>query len=74
SINQRHLFLNEREVTQDFRLQPGVYVIVPSTAEPQQESEFILRVFSRNNQKFPENSISVFGNNEKIDKTNKILF
>ncbi|XP_043399483.1 calpain-14 [Chelonia mydas] len=47
SLNQRRLFLNEREVTQDFRLQPGVYVIVPSTAEPQQESEFILRVFSR---------------------------
>ncbi|XP_075781444.1 calpain-14 [Pelodiscus sinensis] len=47
SINQRHLFMSKREVTQDFRLQPGSYVIVPSTAEPQQESEFVLRVFSR---------------------------
>uniref|UniRef100_A0A8C8SW49 Peptidase C2 calpain large subunit domain-containing protein n=1 Tax=Pelusios castaneus TaxID=367368 RepID=A0A8C8SW49_9SAUR len=46
-VNQSHLFLNEREVTQDFRLQPGIYVIIPSTAEPHQESEFILRVFSR---------------------------
>ncbi|XP_074844682.1 calpain-14-like [Carettochelys insculpta] len=46
-INQNHVFVNKREVTQDFRLQPGVYIIVPSTAETQQESEFVLRVFSR---------------------------
>ncbi|KAJ1157950.1 hypothetical protein NDU88_010647 [Pleurodeles waltl] len=41
------VFINEREVTQDFRLAPGDYVIVPSTADPEQECEFILRVFSR---------------------------
>ncbi|XP_068009819.1 calpain-14-like isoform X2 [Melanerpes formicivorus] len=45
--NRHQIFLDEREVTQDFHLEPGVYVIVPSTLEPQQESEFILRVFSR---------------------------
>ncbi|XP_053162851.1 calpain-14 [Hemicordylus capensis] len=39
--------VNDREVTLDCRLHPGVYVIVPSTSEPHQESEFILRVFSR---------------------------
>ncbi|KAJ7340998.1 hypothetical protein JRQ81_004498 [Phrynocephalus forsythii] len=37
------LFVNEREVTQDFRLLPGSYIIVPSTSESYQESEFILR-------------------------------
>ncbi|KFQ59450.1 Calpain-14, partial [Pelecanus crispus] len=46
-VNMHQVFRDEREVTHDFRLEPGVYVIVPSTLEPQQESEFILRVFSR---------------------------
>lgn len=41
------VFVNDREVTQDFRLLPGSYIIVPSTSDPHQESEFILRVFSR---------------------------
>nr|XP_025950487.1 calpain-14 [Dromaius novaehollandiae] len=46
-VNKHQLFVDEREVTRDFHLEPGAYVIVPSTLEPQQESEFILRVFSR---------------------------
>nr|XP_056709343.1 calpain-14-like [Euleptes europaea] len=46
-LNSSPVFVNDREVTQDFRLPPGVYVIVPATSEPHQESEFLLRVFSR---------------------------
>ncbi|NXT10206.1 CAN14 protein, partial [Prunella fulvescens] len=46
-VNKHQVFLDEREVTHDFHLEPCVYVIVPSTLQPQQESEFILRVFSR---------------------------
>ncbi|XP_031758480.1 calpain-14 isoform X1 [Xenopus tropicalis] len=46
-INNKCVFINEREVTQDYHLMPGSYVIIPSTAEPNQECEFILRVFSR---------------------------
>uniref|UniRef100_A0A8C2IAR4 Calpain-3 n=1 Tax=Cyprinus carpio TaxID=7962 RepID=A0A8C2IAR4_CYPCA len=39
-------YINLREVTQRFRLSRGEYVIIPSTYEPHQEGEFILR-FSR---------------------------
>ncbi|XP_010209744.1 PREDICTED: calpain-14 [Tinamus guttatus] len=46
-VNNHQLFEDEREVSLDFHLEPGVYVIVPCTLEPHKESEFILRVFSR---------------------------
>ena len=34
------------EVTRRFELKPGAYVIIPSTIEPNQEREFMLRIFS----------------------------
>ncbi|XP_065200380.1 calpain-A isoform X2 [Planococcus citri] len=48
-------FVNLREVTCRFKLPPGVYCIVPSTFEPNQEGEFILRIFSEKKNHMEEN-------------------
>ncbi|XP_054422036.1 calpain-14 [Pteronotus mesoamericanus] len=40
-------FLQEKEVSRELWLEPGTYLIMPCTSEAGQESEFILRVFSR---------------------------
>ncbi|KAA3674707.1 uncharacterized protein DEA37_0001563 [Paragonimus westermani] len=39
-------FTNMREVVGRHKLQPGEYVIVPSTFAPNEEAKFILRIFS----------------------------
>ncbi|EJW75536.1 hypothetical protein WUBG_13557 [Wuchereria bancrofti] len=39
-------FINLREVTGRFRLQPGSYIIVPSTFEPGREGEYMLRMYT----------------------------
>ncbi|TKC35105.1 hypothetical protein EI555_000876 [Monodon monoceros] len=46
-LNWPATFLREKEVSRELWLEPGTYVIVPCTSESHQESEFILRVFSR---------------------------
>uniref|UniRef100_A0A8D1UX52 Calpain 14 n=1 Tax=Sus scrofa TaxID=9823 RepID=A0A8D1UX52_PIG len=46
-LNWPEKFLREKEVSRELWLEPGTYLIVPCTSEPRQESEFVLRVFSR---------------------------
>eukprot|EP00794_Sanderia_malayensis_P020343 gene20343-22346_t len=39
-------FVNSREIVGRFSLDPGEYVVVPSTFYPQEEGKFLLRMFS----------------------------
>ena len=39
-------FINSRELSGRYKLNPGTYIIIPSTFEPDQEGDFILRIFS----------------------------
>ncbi|XP_072145508.1 calpain-A-like isoform X5 [Dermacentor andersoni] len=46
SAARSHTFINSREVTTRFHLPPGTYCVVPSTFEPNQTGEFLLRIFT----------------------------
>ena len=39
-------FINTRQVSARLKLRPGTYLIVPSTYEPNEEGEFLIRVYS----------------------------
>uniref|UniRef100_A0A4D5R9T0 Calpain B n=1 Tax=Scolopendra viridis TaxID=118503 RepID=A0A4D5R9T0_SCOVI len=58
SVARSPSFINLREVTSRFKLNPGTYCIIPSTFEPNEEGEFVLRVFSEK-----KNQMTEFDNN-----------
>ena len=43
---QPGIFTNLREVTARYELEPGLYVIIPSTFKANKESRFYLRVYT----------------------------
>ncbi|XP_026743601.1 calpain-A-like isoform X2 [Trichoplusia ni] len=55
SVGRSQAFINLREVSARFKLDPGSYVIVPSTFEPDEEGEFLVRVFSEKSNNMTEN-------------------
>ncbi|XP_078033587.1 calpain A isoform X2 [Augochlora pura] len=59
SVARSPSFINLREVTCRFKLPPGVYCIVPSTFDPNEEGEFLLRIFSENQNNMEENDEQV---------------
>ncbi|XP_054000021.1 calpain-A-like isoform X2 [Hylaeus anthracinus] len=59
SVARSPAFINLREVTCRFKLPPGVYCIVPSTFDPNEEGEFLLRIFSENQNNMEENDEEV---------------
>ena len=42
-------YINSREVTGRYELKPGKYCVVPTTFEPNEVADFVLRIFSEGN-------------------------
>uniref|UniRef100_A0A0A1XHT6 Calpain-B n=1 Tax=Zeugodacus cucurbitae TaxID=28588 RepID=A0A0A1XHT6_ZEUCU len=59
SVARSPHFINTREVCARFKLPPGNYLIVPSTFDPNEEGEYIIRVFSETANVMDENDDSV---------------
>ena len=46
SIAKSQSFVNMREVCSRHKLSPGTYCIIPSTFDPHQEGDFLVRIFT----------------------------
>ncbi|CAG9115014.1 unnamed protein product [Plutella xylostella] len=72
SVGRSPAFINLREVTARFKFEPGQYVIVPSTFEPNEEGEFLVRVFSEKCSNLAEND-EVVGEMEEDEEKEKVV-
>lgn len=41
-------YINSREITKRFKVEPGHYVIIPSIYDEDHEADFMLRIFTEN--------------------------
>ncbi|XP_028252535.1 calpain-3b isoform X1 [Parambassis ranga] len=64
-------YINLREVTERFLLPPGEYVIIPTTFNPHEEGEFIIRVFSEKESMSEEAENTIGSNQMQQDKKKK---
>ncbi|XP_014667421.1 PREDICTED: calpain-9-like [Priapulus caudatus] len=46
SVARAPNFINLREISNRFKLPPGTYIVIPSTFEPNELGEFVVRIFS----------------------------
>ncbi|KAL9917192.1 calpain A isoform 1-T2 [Glossina fuscipes fuscipes] len=73
SVARSPHFINTREVTARFKLPPGHYLIVPSTFDPNEEGEFIIRVYSETRNNMEENDDHVgYGEDENNDNNARL--
>ena len=56
-----------REQVKRFTLEPGTYVVIPCTFEPDKEAEFYLKIFAENKASVKAGDDSDDGNDEKMD-------
>lgn len=51
SVGSSGSFTNAREVHARFDLEPGTYIILPCAFKPEEEGEFLLRIFTEKSSK-----------------------
>ena len=47
-IGNSGTYINTREVTKSFEVEPGYYLIIPSTFDDDRQADFMLRIFTEN--------------------------